>query len=217
MSIKYKNNNNQFISFHQTDGLEEYYKVYFEDDVIIKEACYLDSEWYGLTFYNHKDEAHKEIIHREFIPLQLDLEYSIVDTIFYKNGCRLEKTYIYGGIEMEYKGKTHSLFDWNGMMIGHEVFFGDSPKADTQYISKTYFDKAINPYGTLCEFRYHSDTGKLTYFSLNTAPTSPFGEENFFVSNTLEELWQLKKQIGMPDELVNYYAVAEVIPRFDTI
>ena len=212
MEIKYKNKDRVLILQQQAVEEAEYYKCFYNNDILIKEVLYLNGVLYGIHYHNRTNEKHQEILTLHYT--HDDLEFCIIDHVFYNNGYRLEQLSSYENEKGDLVGRTNCLFDGDNELVGHEMFLRENTIPEYQSTKKYYYDKGINPVDHLFEAVYHKSNGAFDYITFNQNHTDPFGQDAFALSNASEDIQRLIEITGMPQELIDYYLTANVVPNF---
>lgn len=212
MIIKYKNNNKEIITKQQALQLDEYYKSYYNDNILIKEETHYGGNLHSVSHHNINNESHQTMLNDLYI--SIDFGFSIVDHTTYPNQYKLEKTSIYKNENGALAGRTTNMFDPNGELVGSETFNDSEVIPQFSNTLKYYYDRSINPFTHLFEVKYNKDTGAFWHFIFNQEHTDPFGQDSFVLLNTPEDIQRLINITGMSQELINYYLVASVEPTW---
>jgi len=211
MVIKYKNIQGNLITYQQSLQVDEYYKAFYENDLLVKEEAYYQNELYGITYYNINDDTHTTILSSNF---SSDVEFNIVDEVTYSNGYYLKSSSSYSDVSGMLSGKTNRLYNPNGDLVGNELFLEDDNTPQYQSTYKYYYDRNINPLTFLFEVKFDNITGDFDYITFNEEHKDLLGQDSFALTNSSEDIQTLKDITGMTQELVDYYLSPSVIPTF---
>ena len=209
--IKYKNSQNNFITYQQVLMLDDYEKVYMENDVIIKEETFYKEELMGVSIFNNTESHQVLINNNQFSGYKW---INIVEITNYTNEYKLYKRYGYNlngvlnGINLELEDTNKNI-----IAFGYKNVSGNYEYNRTR---KYYFDNSINPNGELFECTY-KDNGELWGLYWNNEHINNSGQDSIVLWDTPEDLQQLIDLTGMSQELAEYYMSSEIEPKFETL
>jgi hypothetical protein len=212
ISIKYKNESDNFITFQQTANLEVYVKAIYDNGILTTEEEFVDGEIRTVRVHNINNSSHSSLLSNFYSSGNSDLEFCIIDHISYSNGYRLEKLSSYENASGSLLGKVNRLFDMNNRLVGVEMFLGANNTPEYKSTYKFYYDQSINPERELFSCRYDDGNGAFESFDFNQEHTDRFGHDSFSLLNNPADILELKNITGMSQALVDYYLSAAVIP-----
>lgn len=212
MTITFKDEDDNIVSFQETASLEEYIKVYSKNNRVVKEETFLDQKLSILRLHNWDNENHQKLVSTFF--QNKYKAFTITDHQRYIGDFELYKGYGYSqnGILLS-RGNT--LYDANHYAIGSEIFFDQNSLPSYDWSFKSYWNLKENPDDEIFKCRYHRTTGKLLYIRFENAHLNPLGQASKMLYEG--DIGKLIDLTGISQELAEYYMVPEVIPKFDLL
>lgn len=209
MTIEYQNINEEKVTPEQLNSLSEYYKVFYEDQLIIKKEFFINNVLVHICHYKSGTQSESDI---KSMYNSQDIFYSINEKINLNNHV-IE-------IVKEYSGNTlrshfRFLYDLSNNVIGEEnidLFTGLPEFAKTE---KYYYDFEKDDCFPILTASYYDD-GSLDIIQYDSYRFDGqdeviFAEDGISGINDLETL---KKIIGFSSDQMNYYLTARLEPIY---
>ncbi|KGO94797.1 hypothetical protein [Flavobacterium subsaxonicum] len=207
MDIIFKDKGKNIISEEHAIGINEYYKAFYKNDVLILEEYYYNTRLAGMDYYNFDNQDHKSILDTY---LQDYKDVGIVEYTPYTNGYKLTTTFGYN--EDGLYVTNLDLYNPEGELIGHQSLYDGVP--DYYHTRKYYYNREENPEKYLFECTYREETGELWELDWNNEHINNSGQDSFVLTNTPKDIEALLALTGMSRELADYYMNSNVVPDF---
>jgi hypothetical protein len=210
MTTKFKNDLNQYISAQQAQWLEEYKKLYFTDDILMKEEDYFEGNLREVRIHNVNTANHETILN-EANSNYPNIRIEIVHKSSRNYGHTFYEEFIYSP-EGLFKGTGLVLRDAYDNVVSSQFKEINGDLSDFG-VEKYYYDLNKNKYSPLfrSEFDLHTAEFQLiNYFDESTMHP----QAKLYLENTPEDLQKLIDLTGMPLALAQYYFTKETEPNF---
>lgn len=203
--IKYKNEDGDYIDYQQTQMLENYTKIFFENDLPFKEIEIKGGNIFLEYIHNWNNESHQVLL-AEYP------EHIIIDHITYINGYYLEKQYSYDG-NGNLVTHTHTLYDSYGSKIGYEMILDNEGGVfydRMKYYNGLNYNPPVSSFATL----YSNDEMVVIGVLFYNDHINIDGQDKFSLeANQINKFIQIT---GLSTELAQYYFSPEVIPSWES-
>lgn len=203
MIITYQNINEEEVAIEQLNSLNEYYKVFTEDQVILKKEFYIDNILKHISHYKSSIESEDMIIE---LYSSSDIFYSIIEKLDYGNYViEIEKEY--SGIKL----KSHSRYLYNAInnLICQEdidVLTGLPKFKETE---KYFYDFEKDEYFPLFTASFNED-GTLDIIQYDSYRFDGQDEVIFSEDGTsgVDDILTLQNLLGLSLDEMKYYLTA---------
>jgi hypothetical protein len=206
--ITYQNINEEELAIEQLNSLNEYYKVFTENQVILKKEFYIDNILKHISHYKNNIESEDLIIK---LYSSSDIFYSIIEKLDYGNYVvEIEKEY--SGIKLT----SHSryLYDSSNNLICQENInlltglpkFKETEKYFYDFEKDDYFPiitASFNEDGSLDIIQYDS-------FRFDGQDEVIFSEDGIF---GVDDIATLQNLLGLSSDEMEYYMTAIFEPK----
>ncbi|KIC02050.1 hypothetical protein OA88_10920 [Flavobacterium sp. JRM] len=207
MAIIYQNINDEKVTIQQLNSLSEYYKVFRENQIIIKKEFYIDNILKHISHYKNTYEMENDIISTYS---SLGVFYSIIEKTNLNN-CVIEDVKEYSGAVLT----SHSrfLYNQNNNVICEEHIDLITNLPKFKETEKYFYDFEKDDYFPIITASFNEDCSldMIQYDSYRFDGQ----DEAIFTENGISginDITTLKNLLGLSSDEINYYLTATLEP-----
>lgn len=207
MAIIYQNINEVKVTTQQLSSLNEYYKVFSENNIIIKKEFYIDNVLKHISHYKNAVETENEIIS---IYSSIGVFYSIIEKINLSDNI-IEVVKEYSGIVL----RSHSrfLYNQNRNLICEEHIDLSNGLPKFKETEKYFYDFEKDDYFPIITASFNED-GSLDVIQYDSYRFD--GQDEIIFSEDgilgINDISTLENLLGLSTQQMDYYLTAILEP-----
>lgn len=207
MAIIYQNINDEKITTQQLNNLNEYYKVFQENQIIIKKEFYIDNALKHISHYKNNVETENDIINKYS---STGVFYSIIEKINLSNHL-IEVVKEYSGNFL----KSHSryLYNHDNNVICEENLDLSTGLPNCKETEKYFYNFEKDDFFPIITASYNED-GSLDMIQYDSYRFDGQDEVIFTEDGVsgVNDIATLKKLLNLSSDEMNYYLTARLEP-----